>query len=101
MLFVSEPITPDALSGDLVAMARGEPGLPGGFTWRGEHHGIVALRAKWKSNAEAGEGRAYLRRHWFEVSTDSGMVWTLYCLRQAKKGGQRWWLYTVESKSEG
>lgn len=97
MAFVSEPIVPDALSGDLSAMARGEPGLPAGFTWRGQHHAIVAVRGKWKTNSD-GDGQVYLRRHWYEVRTDTGMVWTLYCLRQAKRGGQRWWLYTASSE---
>ena len=45
-----------------------------------------------------GDGQVYLRRHWFEVRTDKGMIWTLYCLRQAKKGGQRWWLYKADQE---
>ncbi len=98
--FLSEPITPDAGTADPLSMARGEAGLPAGFTWRGKHYEIFDLLEAWKSNADAGEGSRYLRRHWFKVRAGSGEVFTLYCLRQAPSGQRkqrRWWVYCVEN----
>ena len=93
--FISESLTPDAGSFDAQAMARGEPGLPGGFTWRQKHYVITELLESWKSNAPAGEGSQYLRRHWFKIRTADGQIMTLYCLRNARVGNKRWWLYSI------
>lgn len=97
--FVSEPLRPDAGTADLAAMARGEPGLPKGFTWRGKHYAIVETLTQWKTNSD-GEGQVYLRRHWYQVRTDAGVVMTIHCLRQVKRGGQRWWVYRVDEGVE-
>lgn len=93
--FISEPLIPEAGTADAFAMVRGEPGLPRSFRWRDAPLVIERVLGAWKTNAEAGEGRAYLRRHWYKVSVTDGRVLTLYCLRQAKPGEPRWWLYTV------
>lgn len=95
--FISEAITPDAGTFDLSAMARGEPGLPTGFTWQNRHYAIVDVMLSWKSNGRHGEAAGYLRRHWFKVRTDTNEVMTLYCLRQAKDKRKRWWIYSLES----
>jgi len=99
--FVSEPIEPDALTFDAAAMARGEPGLPRGFTWRGEHHEIVELLESWKHTEswDHSTGDRYYRKHYYRVRTDRGDVMTLYALRHTKRGEsrrKRWWLYAVE-----
>jgi hypothetical protein len=97
--FISEPILPVRGSGDVKAMGRGEPGLPNRFTWRGREYRVTCVRRQWKSSErEGGTGRLYLRRHWYEIETDAGLVMTLYCERQARsraQAGRRWFVYTV------
>ena len=81
------------------AMARGEPGLPKAFTWRGRRFEVVRVIATWKSST-ADRGEKYLRRHWFDVLAATGERLTLYCERQAhnrRRPKARWWLYTIHS----
>jgi hypothetical protein len=98
---ISEPIEPLAGTFDTAAMARGEPGLPVGFRWRGRVHRIVELLAAWKkSSREGGVGELYLRRHCYRLRMDDGAIWEIYFTRQAQAGPsrraarQRWFLYT-------
>ncbi len=95
--FVSEAIEPAAASFEADAMARGEPGLPGEFAWRGRQYRVGQVLRKWKtSTAERGE--MYLRRHWFAIITECGRQMTLYCERQARSSRKpklRWWLYSI------
>ena len=48
---MSEPIEPVVGGTDLLAMARGEPGLPGRFRWRGTVYEIDQIIGKWKTNS--------------------------------------------------
>ncbi len=102
--FVSEPITPASGTGDITAMARGEPGLPSRFRWRDREYGITAVLKAWKSSSrEGGTGRLYLRKHWYLVETDAGLRMTLYCDRQTRNRRNpkaRWWLYSVQCRTE-
>ena len=96
--FVGEAIVPAAGSFDATAMARGEPGVPKTFTWRGTAYVVARVRSAWKSTGKD-RGEVYLRRHWFEVETETGERMTIYCERQAKnlkKPKARWWLYAME-----
>lgn len=91
-------MTPDPGTFDAAAMARGQPGLPTGFTWRGEHYEITNLVESWKhSEAEFHtHGERYYRKHFFHVQTDRGDEFILYALRQVKVGQsakKRWWIY--------
>ena len=99
--FVSEPILPAAGTGDIAAMARGEPGLPTRFTWRDRQYVITAVLKAWKtSSPEGGTGRLYLRRHWYTVETDTGLTMTLYCDRQTRNRRNpkaRWWIYSIQN----
>ena len=95
--FVSEAVVPAAGSFNVSAMARGEPGLPREFTWRGTRYVVAEVLSTWKSST-ADRGEMYLRRHWFRVRTTTGGQMTLYCERQAKNARRpkaRWWLYTT------
>lgn len=100
--FVSEPIEPDAGTFDAAAMARGEPGLPAGFTWRGRHYSITAVLAEWKESEawdHAGGERYYRKRH-FRVRVDSGEIMSIYAVRHIKRGQsakRRWRLFSIES----
>jgi hypothetical protein len=97
--FICEPLTPVRGSFDTAGMARGEPGLPLRFTWRGREHAVVNVLKVWKtSSREKGGTEIYLRRHWWTLTTDTGLTLTLYCDRQAKvrrRPKARWWVYTV------
>ena len=95
--FVSEPIEPERAAFDAAAMARGEPGLPGRFAWRGTDYAVAELLRTWKTSTPE-RGEMYLRRHWYEVRVATGERMTLYCERQAKPGRspkRRWWLYSI------
>ena len=97
--FISEPIVPLTGPADTAAMARGEPGLPSGFTWRNQCYAIVEVLDKWKESGPChhGSGERYLRKHWYKVRTDDDQIMTIYFERQARTAKQRknrWWLYT-------
>ena len=98
--FVSEPIVPVEGTFDAAGMTRGEPGLPGQFTWREREYAVTEVLEAWKETGpcRSGGNEQYLRKHWFKVRTDNGMDMTIYFERQArtkKQGKQRWWLYTI------
>ena len=98
--FISESIVPLDGPVDTAAMARGEPGLPNGFTWREQHYEIVEVLDKWKESGSCrhGSGEQYLRKHWYKVKTDDNRIMTIYFERQARSAKQRkdrWWLYTI------
>ena len=95
--FVSEPMAPARGSFDLGGMSRGEPGLPGRFTWRGASHVVAVLQSTWKTST-ADRGEQYLRRHWYRIVTADGRQMTLYCERQvrsARRPATRWWVYSA------
>ena len=83
-------------------MARGQPGLPTGFTWRGRHYAIREVLQTWKQTEAEGHrpgGERYYRKHCFRIRTDSGETMTIYAVRHAKPGEnprRRWWLYTID-----
>ncbi len=81
-------------------MARGQPGLPAGFTWRGRHYAVAELLESWKQSepCDHGSGERYYRKQFFRVRTGGGEVMTLYAVRHVKQGEsarRRWWLYSV------
>ncbi len=89
--FVSEAISPHPGTADTAAMARGEPGLPTGFRWRGRDYLVAELLESWKTNNDGhggGDANKYLRRHWFRIRTTTGEIMTLYCLRHAPSRGR-------------
>ena len=95
--FISEAIEPVAGTADTGAMARGEPGLPSRFVWRGRTYQVAQVLRTWKTSSPSG-GEMYLRRHWYEVQCASGERMTIYCQRQArtaKSATRRWWLYSL------
>jgi len=95
MSFVSEPITP---VGYTAAAVLGEPGLPEAFEWRDRKHVIVEKVGNWKSynNCLFNPKETYLRKHWYEVKTDTGHRLVLYFDRQPRTQSQRksrWVIY--------
>lgn len=105
--FVSEPIDPDPGTFDAAAMARGEPGMPAGFTWRDRHYTIIAVLADWKECESEGHRRGaelYYRKRHFRVRVDTGEVMSIYAVRQVKRSEsakRRWWLKSVERDATG
>ena len=104
--FISEPIEPDRDTFDTERAARGEPGLPRQFTWRGEGYRIAKILATWKSTGPCSSGspEKYVRKHWYKVCTENGAVMTLYCNRQMSRRGGKvrggWVLYSIVEQKE-
>ena len=104
--FVGEAVIPARASGEAPAMARGEPGLPRRFTWRGQEYVVGEVLRRWKESSPCRNGgdERYLRKHWFAIRTTDGRHMTLYFERQARRGSKptaRWWLYTATGQPEG
>jgi hypothetical protein len=103
--FISEPVRPVAGGCDTARMARGEPGLPREFEWRGRRYAVASVLAQWKESAPCRNGgrERYYRKHWWRIAATTGEQMKLYFERQARSGGKpkaRWWLYAVEVAAE-
>lgn len=100
--FISEPILPDPGSFDPSQMARGLPGLPAGFGWRGQPYTVIECLETWKESTREGgtaTGELYLRRHCFKLWMSDSSIWTIYFTRQGPRGGNakaRWFLYSID-----
>ena len=98
--FVIEPIHPLPGTFDTRAMARGEPGLPQRFTWRGKDYEVadVLERRRETGPMKGGGEELYVRKHWATILTTSGHRMTLYFERQPRSrrdARRRWWLFSV------
>ena len=97
--FISEPLTPEA-SFDTLAMARGEPGLPAKFRWRGRELVVAEVLEAWKEHGDCnhGSGECYLRKHCYRIRTADGMVLRIHFQRSFGKSRAtaRWWLHSIE-----
>ena len=103
--FVSEPIEPVKGTADTARMARGEPGLPRRFTWRGEEYTVDEVLDTWKETSPCRHGsrELYVRKHWFRITTTGGHEMRIYFERQPRSGREtkrRWWLYTLSTAGE-
>lgn len=103
--FISEQIKPEAGTFDSAAMARGEPGLPAAFVWRGETYRVAGVLEFWKSTGPDSWGgtERYVRKHWYRIRTTTGETMTLYFDRQPPGGGsksrQRWTLFSMREQA--
>ena len=101
--FICEPLTPVVGTITLGGLARGEPGMPGQFTWRGHTFEVAAVLDAWKSYAAEGHvdgGERYLRKHWYRIAVRSGEHMTIYCdraPRNPRRPKQRWWLHSLHA----
>jgi len=100
--FVSEPIVPLEASFDTSGMARGEPGLPHKFRWRGKEFEVAEVLAQGRDHGDCrnGSGERYVRRHVYRVLTDDGSILRVYFQRSVGRGAMgktRWWLHSIES----
>jgi hypothetical protein len=103
--FVGEPIKPVLGTFHTEMMARGMPGLPRRFTWRGQEHEVEAILEVRRTlgPCTSGSGEMYVRRHWFTIRTTGGTTLTLYCDRQARRCQSpkaRWWVFSIDRGAE-
>ena len=103
--FISETIQPVVETIDVARMCTGEPGLPRQFRWRSQTTEIARVLSTWRETGPCrhGSGERYVRKHWFEVLTDSGETMKIYFERQprSRKNKDRWWLFTIDSRPYG
>jgi hypothetical protein len=97
--FIGASIQPVEGTIDSAHMSSGEPGLPREFRWNDECLRIDRVLRTWRETGDChhGSGERYVRKHWFEVVTDSGHRMKIYFQRQGRPGQKkdRWRLYTV------
>lgn len=98
--FISEAIQPVVTGYDTARMAAGEPGLPREFLWRGRTIGVVKVQRRWCETGKCSHGSAelYVRKHWFEITTDADATMKIYFDRQPREGrhSARWWLFSID-----
>ncbi len=104
--FVSEPLEPDRTTFDPLRMAAGEPGLPTRFYRHGRPVNIVRVLKSWRTTGPCrhGSDERYVRKHWYEVLTDSGAILTIYFERTSHSRAphaKRWWLLSEETPDNG
>ena len=89
---IGEPLDMEAATFDAADMARGAPGVPSRFRWRGQTYGVERVEGRRRSV----DAEGYVRKHYFRVLTQTGECFEIYCDRQPKRGRDpraRWWLY--------
>lgn len=101
VLSVLEAIHPHPGTFDASTMARGEPGLPRRFDWRGRTYEVAEVlgTARETENASGLPNDAYVRRHAFRVRTATGEIMVLSALRGTARGAPRWTLRSLEVPS--
>ena len=99
--FIGEAIKPVAATFDTSRMAAGEPGLPREFVWRKETVRVAKVCREWRETGpcDHGSSERYVRKHWYEVETDTGRRLTLYFERKArgKQAAARWQLFSARN----
>jgi hypothetical protein len=103
--FVDAAIQPVAGTIDPARMSAGEPGLPRQFRWGERTFQVVRVLKTWRETGPChhGSGERYVRKHWFEVLTESGETMKIYFERQARSRNKknRWWLFTIDKPEAG
>ena len=102
--FISAAIQPVVGTIDASRMSTGEPGLPRQFRWGSQTIQIVRVLKSWRETGPCrhGSGETYVRKHSFEVLTDSGDTMKIYFERQprSRRNKCRWWLFTIDKSQE-
>jgi len=101
--FISEPITPVPGTFDTAAMARGEPGLPSRFRWRGREYEVAQVlhTSKTTSPCTHGSPEKYVRKHVYRVRTTDGTEMEIYFDRHPRVKAdrkRRWWILTASTE---
>lgn len=101
---ISESITPKPGSFDTSMMARGGPGIPRVFTWRGKDYHVLGVIDTW-TGRQPGKGMdreyTYIRKHYYRIKTTTGETMTLQFDRkpQGARGRDRWSLFSLQEDS--
>jgi hypothetical protein len=96
--FIGAAIKPVAGTFDAAGMSTGAPGLPRQFRWGPQIVQVARVLKTWRETGSChhGSGESYVRKHWFQVLTESGETMTIYFERQARsRSKDRWWLFTI------
>ena len=98
--FISEAIEPVAGTMPAADMAKGEPGFPGRFLWRGQEYTLQETLETWRETGPCTHGSAeqYTRKHWFRVRTTTGEEMKIYFERRPRSkrdAKRRWWLHSI------
>ena len=97
--FVSAAIQPVAETFDAARMSQGEPGLPRNSVGGRRPSTLPQVVKTWRETGPCrhGSGERYVRKHWFEVLTESGETMKIYFERQlrSRRSRSRWWLFTI------
>ena len=98
---VLEPIQPEPGSFDARMMARGEPGVPRRFTWRGRTYEVAEVERSWRewSAPPAPAGDRYVRRHGYAIKTTDGLRLRLVAERGRGSRAGRWWVREAPDKT--
>jgi hypothetical protein len=91
---VSAPLAP-ADEGFITPASGREPPVPRAFQWGGRTLLIAAVLRRWRST-KTDRGDVYLKRHWYELGTDTGAKLEVYYDRESRPGASSWWLYTID-----
>lgn len=94
---VLEPIVPEPGTFAAQTMARGEPGVPARFSWRGVTYAVVEVPDSRRELGRCcvGANETYVRRHVSRVRVESGEVMTLSAARGSARGPHRWMLRSI------
>lgn len=92
--FVSRPIKPHG-PGFLTAPSGSEPPVPQAFRWEDRTLRVTAVLRSWRAT-KTDRGDAYLKRHCFELQTDSDAKIEVYYDREARRGTAQWRLYAID-----
>jgi hypothetical protein len=97
--FISEKLTPVPGTFDTSRMSSGEPGLPGEFIWRGKNVTVKKVVNTWRTTSPCrnGSGEMYVRRHWYDIETEEGLM-RIYFDRQPRGGRKEmgWFLFSIK-----
>ena len=97
--FISEAIKPDPASFDTQYMSAGAPGLPREFLWGNEKVKVKNVLNVWRTTGPCHHGskEQYVRRHWFEVATESHGTMKIYFDKgtNGKRREMGWFIYSV------
>lgn len=82
-------------TGFLTPTGGSEPPVPCAFLWDGRTLQITEVLRTWRST-KTDRGDVYLKRHWYELRTDTGAKLEVYYDRESPVGASAWWLYTID-----
>lgn len=92
--FVGCALVPSG-SGFLTPASGTEPPVPLAFVWGDRILAIGEILRSWRST-KTDRGDVYLKRHWYELRTDTGAKLEVYYDRETRRNASPWWLYTID-----